>query len=87
MHSREVEFWIEETRVELPSPLVGRPIGDARIGEQTGVNILALARRSDGSLVTNPGPATPLEAGDVLIGFGTRDQLGQLARLAGARPV
>lgn len=83
MHSREVEFWIEETRVEPASRLAGRPLGEAGIAAATGVNLLALARQGDGVLLTNPGEATRLEAGDVLIGFGTREQLARLARLAG----
>lgn len=85
MHSREVEFWLEETRVEPGSPLAGCAIREARIADQTGVNLLALSRQGGGTLLTNPGAETQLEAGDVLIGFGTREQLGELARLAAAR--
>lgn len=83
MHSGELEFWIEETRVEPASGLTGRSLHEADLVGRTGVNLLALARQGDGVLLTNPDAATRIEAGDVLIGFGTREQFGRLARLAG----
>ena len=86
MHSGELEFWIEETRVEPASGLAGRSLQEADLGTRTGVNLLALARQGDGVLLTNPDAATRLEPGDVLIGFGTREQFGRLVRLAGGPP-
>jgi voltage-gated potassium channel len=85
MHSREMEFWLEETEVNPASTLAGRTLQEADLAGRTGVNLLALVRHGTGEMITNPRPDSRLETGDVLIGFGTRPQLQALADLASLR--
>ncbi len=83
MHSRDLEFWLEEATVQAGSQLAGRTIADSAIARDTGVNLLAVVKGAGGALLTNPPGDTRLDSSDVLIGFGTRQQLERLGRLAG----
>lgn len=60
-------------RVPVPSALVGRPLADSRIREDTGCNVVALV--TDAGTEGNPSPATVLDAGTVLVLIGdTEDE-------------
>jgi voltage-gated potassium channel len=83
MHSRDLEFWLEEATVHSGSKLAGRTIAECAIARDTGVNLLAVVKGAGGALLTNPPADTRLDSSDVLIGFGTRRQLEQLGKLAG----
>ncbi len=61
----------------------GRTLGEAAIARETGVNVLGLVTVGGGPMLTNPVPESQLEPGDVLIGFGTCEQLEKLGGLAG----
>lgn len=76
-----IEFRLEELAVPAGSALAGQSLRSAALHGRTGVLVLAV-RRAGGGFVTNPGPELVIEAGDVLIGAGTPDQLAALAALA-----
>lgn len=54
------------------SPLVGDTLGDADIRAETGVSVIAVQRGTE--TVSNPSPSFTLEAGDVLVAVGTREE-------------
>ena len=81
--SREVPG-LRSARITLPpgSPFDGRPLGDTRARTLTGCSIVAVVRDAD--VVTSPGPADLLHAGDVLVAIGSATGLEQLdQRLSG----
>jgi len=81
MHSGEVEIRLEEMTIPVRSPLDGKTIRDARIGERTGAIILAV-RTLDGKTVTNPGPGYVLRAWEQLIVMGSDAQIRGLRAAA-----
>ncbi|MFO8034709.1 MAG: NAD-binding protein [Candidatus Bipolaricaulota bacterium] len=68
---------------ELPvlpgSSLIGRTLGDAEVGEETGANVIGLWAKGD--FVFSPGPATWVGEGSVLVAAGTKGQLERLEEL------
>ncbi len=68
---------------ELPvlpgSSLIGRTLGDAELGEQTGVKVIGVWAKGD--FVFSPGPATGIDEGSVLVAAGSRRQLEELEEL------
>ena len=84
MHDGSLEFRLEELAVTGPSRLAGHTLRSAQLHAQTGALVLAI-RRPDGSFVTNPSPEVTIDAGDVLIGVGTQDQLSALVDFVAAR--
>ena len=52
---------------------VGKTIGEMQIRTRTGASIIAITRNGDTNV--NPGPETTLEAEDVLVLIGDREQL------------
>ena len=73
------DFRFEEVLVAEGSEGCGRPIRDLSIPED-GAMIVAV-RRHDGTFDATPGPSAVVEAGDILIGVGTPDELAVLERL------
>jgi voltage-gated potassium channel len=84
MHDGTLEFRLAEVAVGADSPLVGTSVSSSLVHDRTGALVLAI-RRSDGGFLTNPSAHVEIEAGDVLIGVGTADQLEALSRFAGQR--
>jgi voltage-gated potassium channel len=82
LHSGKLELWLEECRVTPKSDLEGRTVAEADVRRRTGANVLAVRRHGDGGILTNPPAELRFEPGDVLIAFGTRDQLAALHRAA-----
>lgn len=76
-----MELQIEEARVEPGSALAGRTLKDSRVRQDLGLIIVAI-RKPDGKMVFNPASEEPMQAGDVLIILGHRDQLDRLEALA-----
>jgi TrkA domain protein len=70
---------IEWLTVDPDSPLAGTTIGDAGIRAETGVNVIAVQR--DAETVANPDPSFTMQAGDVLVGLGTRAEQDALEDL------
>jgi voltage-gated potassium channel len=83
LHSGKLELWLEECQVTAQSELEGRTVAEADVRRRTGANVLAVRRHGDGGILTNPPAQLRFEPGDVLIAFGTREQLGALHRAAG----
>jgi uncharacterized protein with PhoU and TrkA domain len=64
--------------------LDGTTLGDAAVGTETGMAVVAVRRPGDETeWVVQPGPETDLQAGDVLLATGTRAAAERLAELAG----
>ncbi len=80
------ELRFEEITVAPTCEAAGRPISDLRIRETTGAMIVALRRGTD-AFVTAPPPETVLDAGDVLIGVGSTDEIHQLEELFAPKDV
>lgn len=74
------ELRFEEIIVGATCAAVGRPISDLQIRETTGAMIVAI-RRGSGAFVTAPAPDVVLDAGDVLIGVGSADEIRRLEAL------
>jgi len=74
-----MDLRLEEATIPEDSPLVGKSLGEASIPEHTGLVVIAL-QSSTGSAaqIYNPGPATKLSSGDVMIVLGKEAQLQRL---------
>ncbi|HEV7501565.1 MAG TPA: potassium channel protein [Vicinamibacteria bacterium] len=78
-----LELQIEELTIENGSALAGRSLKDSRVRQDLGVIIVAI-KRPDGKMVFNPPSEEAMQAGDLLITLGHRDQLERLETLARA---
>ena len=87
---RESDEILVRATVAPESALTGTTIGDAEIKTETGMRVIAIRRgagesdrtgREGGEWVVSPGPATPLQAGDVLLAKGTRSGAERFADL------
>jgi voltage-gated potassium channel len=85
MHDRDLEVRLAEVVVADNSPFVGRTLGQCEVRESTGATVVAI-RRGHGPFDPNPGTATVLQGGDVLIALGTAEQLQRLRDLPGSWP-
>ena len=74
------ELRFEEITVGATCPAAGRPLSDLNIQEATGAMVVAI-RRGSGAFVTTPAPDDVLDAGDVLIGVGSTDDIRKLEEL------
>jgi voltage-gated potassium channel len=68
---------LEEIEVTQTCERAGRTIRDLRVRDETGAIIVAIRKR-DGTFDTTPSPDEPIEAGDVLIGVGTPQEIRKL---------
>ena len=71
------DFRLEEIEVTETCARAGRTLRDLRVREETGAMIVAV-RKPDGRFDTTPDPEELIEAGDVLIGVGTADEIRRL---------
>jgi voltage-gated potassium channel len=71
------DFMLEEIEVKRTCEHAGRTIRDLRVRDETGAIIVALRKR-DGTFDTTPSPDELIEAGDVLIGVGTPQEIRKL---------
>jgi voltage-gated potassium channel len=76
-----LELQIEEVTLGPRGSLVGAPIKDNRIRQELGVMVVAV-RKPSGQMHFNPRPEMLLEAGDVVIALGHKEQLARLTLLA-----
>ncbi len=76
-----LELQIEEVTIGPRGSLVGAQIKDNRIRQELGIMLVAV-RRPSGQMQFNPTPDTTLEAGDVVIALGHKEQLARLTALA-----
>ncbi len=83
--------WVHELRFEeiVVSPdcePCGRSIRELRIRDVTGALVVAI-RRLDGAFEVTPSPDAVFEAGDILIGVGTTEEMVKLEALFAPREV
>ena len=78
------DLHMAEIEVHATCANAGRSIRDVRVRHATGAIIVALRKR-DGTFDTTPEPDAVIEAGDVIVGVGTSDELQRLEDLF-ARP-
>ena len=74
------DLQLAEIQVDRTCPQAGRTIRELRVRHETGAIIIAL-RKPDGSFDTTPEPEVSIDAGDVLIGVGTPDEIRRLEDL------
>jgi voltage-gated potassium channel len=79
-----LELQIEEIAVAAASALVGQSIKASPVRSELGIIIVAV-KKPGAKMAFNPSPDTALEAGDVLITLGHRQQLDRLEAIAAAR--
>ncbi|MBU0616170.1 MAG: potassium channel protein [Planctomycetes bacterium] len=80
MHDEELELWLEEMTVAIESKLDGCAVYALDIRRSTGANIVAVRQRT-GKLLAAPTPDTKLQAGDIIVALGTREQLNALSQM------
>lgn len=73
------ESIIEWIDVSANTPLVGQTLADSRIRQVTGASIIAIQRGDE--TISNPGPDVTIEANDILVAIGTREQLSDLTKM------
>jgi voltage-gated potassium channel len=78
--TERMDIQIEEVEVSAGSPLAGKTLATANIGQNTGVLVLAL-RHGNGALTFNPAAETVIQPGDCLIAIGPTDPLKKLDAL------
>ncbi|HEY6547425.1 MAG TPA: potassium channel protein [Vicinamibacteria bacterium] len=81
--SEHMELQIEETEIGPGSGLAGQSLKDSALRQDLGIILVAI-KKPGGRMVFNPEPATVLEARDLLISLGHRQQLDRLEQLARA---
>jgi voltage-gated potassium channel len=80
--TEHLDLQMEETAVKAGSALAGANLRDGKLRQDLGVIIVAV-KKKQGKMVFNPPPEFVMEAGDILIALGHRQQLDQLEKLAG----
>jgi voltage-gated potassium channel len=81
--SEHLELQIEETEIEANSALAGQSLKDSAVRRDLGIIIVAI-KKPEGRMLFNPEPSTVIEARDLLITLGHRQQLDRLEKLARA---
>jgi voltage-gated potassium channel len=77
LYDDSLKLFLEDLVVGQGCTLDRVTVGDARIREITGANVLGIRR--DGQVIVSPATSTELQSGDVLVALGTRRQLAALA--------
>jgi voltage-gated potassium channel len=80
--NQHLELQIEETAIAATSSLAGKSLEESRIRRDLGIIIVAIKKPS-GHMMFNPPGSAVLDAGDLLITLGHRQQLDRLEKLAG----
>jgi voltage-gated potassium channel len=80
MHERSMEFRMQEVEIPEHSPVDGLRLSECDVPRDSGALVLAL-RDSGGRFITNPSPATVLQAHHVIIAVGTETDLQRLCKL------
>jgi len=81
MRSENVELELEEYSINDGSKIVGKTLAELEIKQKTGATILAV-KHSTGKFNLQPGAATVVGHGDVLVALGTSQQLELLRKMA-----
>lgn len=78
--SREPNLSFEEIEVPERCGAVGRTIGELDVQRRTGAYIVAIRKR-EGELELRPSKDTGIDAGDVVVGLGSPDEMARLEEL------
>jgi TrkA domain protein len=73
------DAFLEWVDVTADCPIAGQTLGEARVRQRTGVSVVAVQRGGD--TVANPDADFRVEAGDILVTIGTREEQGRLETL------
>lgn len=79
--TEHIELQLEEARIAAKSSLAGSILKDSGLRSELKIIIVAI-KKSAGHMLFNPAPDTLLEAGDILLAIGHKEQLKQLEILA-----
>ena len=79
--TEHLEIQIEEVQIAPAGRLVNVALKDSQVRQQFGVIIVAI-KKATGKMIFNPPGEAVMEAGDILIVLGNRDQLAELEKLA-----
>ncbi len=79
--SQHLELQIEETAIAATSLLAGKSLDESRIRRDLGIIVIAI-KKPNGTMSFNPEGSAVLDAGDLLIALGHRQQLDRLVQLA-----
>jgi voltage-gated potassium channel len=79
MYDDSLKLFLEDLPVGQGCALDALTVGEARIRERTGANVLGIKRNEQ--IVISPTESTMLQPGDVLVALGTRQQLAALAEI------
>ncbi|MFQ5693372.1 MAG: potassium channel family protein, partial [Nitrospinota bacterium] len=80
--SRDV-FRFEEAAIGEDSPLVGKTLREAAIPQKTGLVVVAVRTCTDGEYLYNPEADYVIQADDLLVVVGSKEQTRKLLHLAG----
>lgn len=80
LHEESSDHRMAGFEIDAGSPLVGRTLAEAALGERTGALVIAVRDRAEGWFVINPSPGIRLAAGSVVIVVGTASQLAALRK-------
>lgn len=72
---------LDEVMVHPNASLVGKTLKESNISQDIGIIIPAIKSSHTDKLVFNPGPDTPIRASDVLIVFGSQEQVTKLKKI------
>jgi voltage-gated potassium channel len=79
--SEHLELQMEESLIAPRSKLAGTTIQESQMRQELGIIIVAI-KKAKGDMVFNPPSDARMEAGDILITLGHREQLNRLELLA-----
>lgn len=74
---------LDEVPVQHDSSLIDKTLQETEISRSIGIVIPAIQSKEQQKLIFNPGPTTKISQGDVLIVFGTPEQIKQLRDICG----
>jgi voltage-gated potassium channel len=81
LYKKDATLRVEEAPIPEASGLIGRTLGEAKVGEKTGLIIIAIKDGKTEDYHYNPDSATTIKEGDVFIAIGTPEQMKSLREL------
>lgn len=73
---------MEEAVIGTGSPIAGKTLVESNIRRDFGIIIVAI-KKPDNRMIFNPAPSEILEAGDVIVAIGKKDDLTQMQKISG----
>jgi voltage-gated potassium channel len=82
LRDREHVLRVEEFPVEKGSPLIGKSVGETKIGEKTGALLVALRKGETKDYDFNPAPEVRVKENDVLVLIAGPEMIEKLTKVA-----